>query len=303
MQDQETKISKSISAFHIPVMPNEISQFAKIKGRYIDLTVGSGGHSKIILEADAENTLLGIDCSIDSLNLADKRLNGCGFSGRFTLVRENFRNLKFIAQENKYKPIGILADLGFSSLELSDKTLGLSFETDQPLDMRMDRSFKLTAATIVNNWNELQLFRLLQMVNEKKAGAISHAILRRRKKKAIATTLELAGIISSCYHSRQRIHPATKMFLALRIIVNDEINNLKIMLRDGFELLDVGGKLAVISFNSLEDRIVKKQFQSWAKNQKAEIIYKKGIVPAEDEKRQNKRSRSARLRIVKCVTI
>lgn len=297
---QNLTADESMSEFHIPVMPNEISQFAEIKGKYIDLTVGSGGHSKIILEANKENRLLGIDCSKDSLMIADKRLNNCGFSGRFTLVQENFRNIKLIAQENEYKPVGILADLGFSSLELSDKKLGLSFETEQPLDMRIDRTFKLTAATIVNNWNESQLFHLLQMVNEKKAGAISHAIIRRRKQKRIKTTSELSNIVSSCYHSWQRIHPATKIFLALRIIVNDEINSLEIMLRDSFKLLNEGGRLAVISFNSIEDRIVKKQFQSLSKDKKAEIVYKKGIVPDINEKKRNKRSRSARLRIVKC---
>ena len=289
----------NVKPFHIPVMSEQIALFSKTPGKYIDLTVGMAGHSRIILESNKENLLLGIDCNEKSLKLAGEILKGNRFSGHYKLVYGNFREIGSIASDNDFVPAeGILADLGFSSEEIAEP-IGLSFEIDQPLDMRLDRSYRLSAADIVNRWSEEEIFKMLQMVQERKAGAISHAICRNRQKQPITRTVQLAKIVSSCFRKWQPIHPATKTFLALRIVVNQEIDNLETMLRSSFEILKEGGRLAVISFNSLEDRIVKNSFREYAKAGLAELVYKKGVVPTDTEKKNNPRSRSARLRIIK----
>jgi len=298
MIDFEARTNDDAKLIHIPVMPDVVASFSKIAGKYIDLTVGMAGHSKIILKSNEKNFLLGIDCNKKSLITANETLAREGFSGRYKLVYGNFRDIDLIAAQNNFIPAeGILADLGFSSVEIAEP-IGLSFDADQPLDMRLDSSYPLSASEIVNRWSESKIFKMLQMVDERKAGAISHAICRRRQKMPITGTVQLAQIISSCFHKWQRIHPATKTFLSLRIVVNREIENLETMLHAAFRLLKIDGRLAVISFNSIEDRIVKRAFRELVEAKIAVLPYKKGVIPKEKEKRDNPRSRSARLRIM-----
>ncbi|GMT43910.1 MAG: ribosomal RNA small subunit methyltransferase H [bacterium] len=299
MIDFELQTNDGTKFTHIPVMPDIVASFSEIAGKYIDLTVGMAGHSKIILKSNEKNFLLGVDCNKKSLTAADEALAQEGFSGRYKLVYGNFRDIGLIAAQNDFIPAeGILADLGFSSVEIAEP-IGLSFDADQPLDMRLDSSYPINASEIVNRWSESKIFKMLQMVDERKAGAISHAICRRRQKMPITRTVQLAQIVSSCFHKWQRIHPATKTFLALRIVVNREIENLETMIHAAFKLLKIDGRLAVISFNSIEDRIVKRAFKEFAEAKIAILPYKKGVVPNEKEKMDNPRSRSARLRIMK----
>ena len=240
------------------------------------------------------------------------------YIGRVTLVRDNFRNLKRILQDLQIPQLdGILLDLGVSSPQLDDGGRGFSYLEDAPLDMRMDRRAGLTAYEVVNTWPREELRRILYQYGEERyAPQIAAAIDRRRRQRPVATTLELAELIRSAMPPqalREKQHPAKRSFQAIRIAVNDELGSVDRMVREAVPRLNPGGRLAVISFHSLEDRIVKQMFHSYTigctcppefpvcvcgKKPRAKLVPKKPIEPTPEEIEQNNRSRSAKLRVL-----
>ena len=285
---------------HIPVLLQEVIEILKPdKGIIIDATVGLGGHAKAILE-NSKVSFIGMDQDGEALELAKENLKG--FQGRVIFLQENFSNLKEVSKEQKIlgKVSGIILDLGVSSLQLAKAERGFSFQKEGPLDMRMDRKGKLTAYQIINGWPKEELFEILRDYGEERfAGRISNAIVTKRREKKIETTLELAEIIKSSVpykYAFRKIHPATKTFQALRIAVNQELSNLKKALEDSLEVLVPQGKIIVISFHSLEDRIVKRFFKDMQEKSELKILTKKPVSATLEEIRVNPRSRSAKLR-------
>jgi len=268
---------------------------------YLDATLGGGGHTSEILRLSAPNGhVLSLD--VDPTALARAREHKDAYGDRWQIMECNFRNLLTAAEASGWKQFdGILFDLGVSSDELSDPKKGLSFQIDGPLDMRlgpMANDDGLTAATIVNHWSEYELRDLFRTYGEESyAALIARTIVKRRANQTFERTLDLAQTIKTAVlgaYARGRIHPATKTFQALRIAVNDELLSLKIALRDAMDLLAPEGNLVVISFHSLEDRIVKRAFKEF----ETETKVPKPIKPSVEEIKQNPRARSAILRVV-----
>jgi len=263
----------------------------------VDATVGLGGHTQAILEKlGPRGRLIGIDQDEQALQSANKSLKNT--AGRVVLVRGNFRDLvQLVWHAGKFKRVdGILFDLGVSSLQLADAPRGFSFLHNAPLDMRMDpQGGGTTAAEIINRAGFNELVRIFREFGEEpKAEIIVKRILEARRKQPIQTTLELVRIIGGSH--RGKIHPATRVFQALRIAVNDELEALREALPQAVELLKPGGRLVVISFHSLEDRIVKNFFKEYTTGGKAQVLTKKVVTPAWEERRGNPRARSAKLR-------
>lgn len=273
----------------------------------VDCTVGGGGHAEAILEASApDGGLIGIDQDEEAIRGAAARLKGYG--NRVHLFCEKFNNLRTILAAQKIRGVdGILMDLGVSTAQLMNPDRGFGFQKDGPLDMRMDRRSEVTAADLVNTLPTHRLERLLFEYGEERwARRIARAITEERKKRRIATTLQMAGVIT-CAIPRaarsRRLHPATKAFQALRIAVNHELESLTDALAGAAACLNPGGRLCVIAFHSLEDRIVKRTFKALAEDESARVrlVTKKPMVPDREEIRMNPRSRSAKLRVVECV--
>lgn len=302
-----------LSSTHIPVMLNETIEALNIQpgGRYIDCTIGGGGHAAAILEHSSPGgQLLGIDADPEAVEAARERLNIYG--GSVLVVNDNFVNLEAICIKNDFVPVhGILFDLGLSSLQLNGGGRGFSFKYAAPLDMRFGPGQKVTAADIVNTSSETELAYIIRNYGEE---GHSHRIARRIvEERPIKTTLELARTIERAIGSRRgKIHPATKTFQAIRIAVNKELENLESVLKQAVSLLGFEGRLAVISYHSLEDRIVKNIFKQESKDcicspetlscvchhtARLGLINKKVITPSQNEIRENPRSRSAKLRI------
>lgn len=279
-------------------------------GRYIDGTVGGGGHARGLLEASSpDGCLLGIDADPTAIGVARQHL--AEYGTRAVLVNANFADLKEVAVQHGFCPVdGILLDLGLSSLQLEQGERGFSFQVEGPLDMRFNPRQERTAADVVNTFPEDQLADLLRRYGQEPAARrIARAIVAQRP---IATTTELAEIVRRAVPRRRRLHPATRTFQALRIAVNEELDALSKALPQAVELLAPGGRLAVISFHSLEDRIVKDFFREQARGcicpphvpvcvchhqPTLVILTKKPIRPSETEVQRNPRSRSARLRL------
>ena len=287
-------------------------------GSYVDCTVGAGGHAAAILQAAGPRArLLGLDADPEALALARERL--ASFGGRVTLVNSNFRYLAPVAGEAGFVPAdGVLFDLGVSSMQLDRAARGFSFQREAPLDMRMDPRQPVSAADIVNKASEPELREILwQYGEERNAVRIVRAILRARARKYLETTTELADVVSAAQRGwRGGIHPATRTFQALRIAVNGELDALKEALPQALEILARGGRLAVISFHSLEDRIVKDFMRREAsecicppglpicvcgKRSTLKILTRKPVMPKAEEVERNPRARSARLRIAEKV--
>jgi len=292
---------KKIEIKHKSVLEKEVEKFLATakNGLYIDTTVGGGGHSQSILTLGGN--LLGLDQDPKALQMASKHLASACPTSVYHLAHSNFANLKNIAQEFKFVPAdGILFDLGISSLQLEERGRGFSFLRDEPLDMRMDpQSQGVTAADLVNALPKRRLYELFKEVDEKLAWPIVQAIVLKRKIAPIKTTGQLSQIVEKAYKKgwiHSKVHPATKVFLALRIAVNSELDNLKKGLNSAFEILKKEGRLVVISFHSGEDRIVKNFFRLLEKEGKAEILTQKPVVATEEELRKNPRARSAKLR-------
>jgi 16S rRNA (cytosine1402-N4)-methyltransferase len=287
---------------HIPVLLEETVSVLGLKEDSVvfDCTLGAGGHGAKILEIlGANGAYVGIDA--DPTALASVKLNG---KARIHLINDNFANVVDIAHGLKLKPTAILADLGWRSEQFEAGDRGFSFQKDEPLLMTFGdpSTHVFTAHDVVNDWKEESLSDIIYGYGEERfARRIAKAIVRAREEAPIETSKQLADIVSRAYPAvarRGRIHPATKTFQAIRITVNDEIGTLKKLLDDGFELLENGGRIAIISFHSLEDRIVKRFFDEKTRNQLALKLIKKPIVAGDTEREENPRSRSAKLRVI-----
>lgn len=297
---------------HIPVMLEETIQALAVQpgGRYIDCTVGAGGHAAAILSHSMPGgQLLGIDIDPEAIEVA--RNNLAPYSTSCVLVNDDYANLEAICLRYDFIPVhGILFDLGLSSMQLEDSERGFSFTKDGPLDMRFNRRQKITAADIVNNYPRESLADILRMYGEERyAHRIAGFIMQKRP---LRTTLELARVIEQAVGGRrERIHPATRTFQSLRIAINQELERLQMGLRQAIEVLGANGRLVVISYHSLEDRIVKRFMQEESRDcicppgtpvcvcehtARLRIITKKIVTPAPEEIERNPRSRSARLR-------
>ncbi len=301
--------------FHSPVLLKEVLRYLnpRVNENFVDCTVGSGGHALAILEKIAPNgKLLGIDWDKDAIERTAERLRQ--FGGRAMLVNDNYAHIKSIIAEKKFKNIrGIVIDLGVSLDQIQTSGRGFTFQRDEPLDMRYSLDNTLTAAKILNSYSETQLIKIFRDYGEERqAKRIAQKIISARAEQPILRTFQLVQLLMEFKNPRKKIHPATQVFQALRIAVNDELHNVITVLQDLVEALDVGGRLAVISFHSLEDRIVKQFFQREAKDclcqpeapicacghlAKIKIITKKPITPSEREIDDNFHSRSTKLRV------
>jgi len=297
---------------HIPVLLDQVIDALQVQpgGRYIDCTVGEGGHAYAILERSSPGgQLLGIDADPQAIAAAGVRLDPYGRAA--ILINNNFNNLGDICSRLGFHPVhGILFDLGLSSLQLSSRGRGFSFQFDAPLDMRFDPSQEITAATIVNTIPEHELARTIESYGEERESRqIARAIVGNRP---LNTTLELAAVVQRAVGARRKIHPATRTFQALRIAVNQELEALKAALEQSVDLLGFRGRLIVISYHSLDDRLVKKYLRRESRDcicppltpmcvcgHKATIrlIDSKAVIPSTAEIEANPRSRSARMRV------
>ena len=281
---------------HISVLLPEVIEHLQPEPNHIviDGTVGQGGHAEHLLERILpDGRLLGIDRDSTNLQIARKRL--ARFGDAFVSVHGSYVDIKTHAYAHKLTSVNaILLDIGFSSLHVDDPGRGFSFRADGPLDMRYDRSGGITAEEIVNEWSEDELARIFRVYGEEPlARSMAQAICQARSER-ITSTLHLASLIEAISPRRGKTHPATRVFQALRIAVNDELGQLERVLPQAVELLAPGGRLAIISFHSLEDRMVKQYFKG---NKDLEVITKKPVVPSQEECRTNPRARSAKLRV------
>ncbi len=283
---------------HTPVLVEEVIRFLDPQPgeTFVDATVGLGGHAQALIERlGPDGKLIGIDQDEQALRIAHENLSR--FEKRIVLVRGNFRNLVQLVQANNgsRNVDGLLFDLGVSSLQLENGARGFSFLQDAPLDMRMDGQGETTAAEVLNRASFNELVKIFKEYGEEpKAESIAKCILEFRKKKIIATTFDLVEIVGG---KPGKIHPATRVFQALRIAVNEELQALQEALPQAVELLNPGGRLAVISFHSLEDRIVKNFFKSQTTGGRIRLLSKKAIAPSWQEQKRNPRARSAKLRV------
>lgn len=302
---------------HVPVMLNEVLEGLNIKenGIYVDGTLGGAGHSVEIAKRLKGGKLIGIDQDINAIKKAETVL--APYADRVTIVKNNFKNIKFVLADLNIEGVdGILLDLGVSSHQLDEESRGFSYQKDAPLDMRMDLSQEFSAWDVVNKYSELELEKILWDYGEEKwAKRIAEFIVEERKGRAIDTTLELVSVIKKAIPKGARQaghHPAKKTFQAIRIEVNGELKILKDAIIDATRMLNVGGRICIITFHSLEDRIVKDTFKELYqdcicpkefpvcvcdKKREINIVTRKPIVPGEDEIQTNSRSRSAKLRI------
>lgn len=317
---------------HIPVLQKEVIEYLDPKPdeNFIDCTINGGGHSLAILEkTEPKGKILGIDWDEEVIRHFRENIKKPEIKERLELVCDNFANLKEIIEKNKFKSVsGILFDLGFSSWHLGESGRGFSFLRNEPLDMRYNSSAagQVTAEKIINSYSEPEIKKILEEYGEEKfAGKISKRIIETRKIKPIETTFQLVEIIKKSVpknYEMGRLNPATRTFQALRIAVNNELENLKKALPQALEILEPHGKLVVISFHSLEDRIVKNFFRessqtplevngSSDKHKKnkpltgqknhLKILTKKPITPSEEEIKINPRARSSKLRAAVCI--
>jgi len=298
---------------HVPVLLDEViaGLQARRGGYFVDCTVGLGGHAAAILEIiSPSGKLLGIDADPEAIKISQDKLSDYGEA--VTLVNDNFVNLEAIYRRYHFHPVdGILFDLGVSSLQLDTAERGFSFHLDAPLNMRFDSEPGLTASDIVNSFSEQELAKLIEKYGEERhSRRIARHIVQNRP---IATTVELAHLVEQALGGkRAKIHPATRTFMALRIAVNNELQNLELALKQTIDLLRPGGRLTVISYHSLEDRIVKQFMRDAASSclcppgtvicrcghtPTLKLISRKVIKPTSLEIESNPRSRSAKLRI------
>jgi 16S rRNA (cytosine1402-N4)-methyltransferase len=285
---------ENISFIHIPVLSRELIAGLNIipGGHYLDATVGGGGHSELILSAAENVKVTAIDRDENAIAATKVRLSQY-YPQQLDFWQGNFANY----QPNKILFDGIVADLGVSSPQLDIAERGFSFRQTAPLDMRMDRNQSLTAAEIINHWDEVELANIFFKYGEERLSRrIARKIVQQRP---FNTTTELANAIASSVPPKYRygrINPATRVFQALRIVVNQELQSLETFLSIAPHWLKPTGIIAIITFHSLEDRIVKHQFRN---NELLEVVTKKPIIPQTDEQQQNSRSRSAKLRLAR----
>ena len=307
--------------YHKPVLLNECLDGLKLRpdGVYVDGTLGGGGHSGEILKRLSTGRLIGIDRDGEAIQAATAHIREICPDANFTAVRGNFHDVKALLSEIGISEIdGALIDLGVSSHQLDARERGFSYQGDAPLDMRMDTRQALSAKTVVNEWTEEEIAKVIRDYGEENwSTQIARVICDRRKKAPIETTFQLVDIIDAAipkkFRSKDSSHPARRTFQALRIAVNDELAPLRRALEDFASLLKPGGRLCVIAFHSLEDRVVKQTFQTLAnpctcpkqfpvcvcgKKPTASLVTRKPVTAAEEELNENPRSRSATLRII-----
>lgn len=293
-----------MSSYHKSVLLQETIDGLQIQKskKYIDATLGGAGHALEIVKGGG--IVLGIDQDEDALafvtNEIQREYKEIEINRDIFLKQGNFNNLGQIAREKGFDPVaGILFDLGVSSHQFDTKERGFSFQGNAPLDMRMDKSLSVTAADLINGLTKGELMQLFERYgDEYLSKKIAQKIVEKRLEGPIQRTLDLATLITGVYpRGMHKIHPATKVFQALRIAVNDEIESLKNALPQSVALLETKGRLAVISFHSLEDRIVKQTFLDFEAQGLGKIITKKPIMPSEKEIEENRRARSSKLRI------
>ena len=287
---------------HIPVLVEEVMNLLRCEAHktYVDATIGGGGHAlEVLRRTSPDGIVIGIDWDEEAIAEAKGAL--VTFGDRIKILRENFVRLPDLLEALNISEVdGILLDLGLSSLQLEKKERGFSLKGEGPLDMRMDRRIDRTAADLLNGLSFQELESTLREFGEERwAKRIAKTILREREEKPIGTTQELRKIVHRAipgrFHSR-KIDPATRTFQAFRIRVNEELENLRRILETGWTFLKRGGRICVISFHSLEDRMVKETFRRLDTDGVMRRITKKPIAPSEEEKQRNPRSRSAKLR-------
>jgi 16S rRNA (cytosine1402-N4)-methyltransferase len=285
-------------ALHRSVLVREVLELLDVKpeGIYVDATLGAGGHAEAILQRLGNGKLLGIDRDPAALAVARERLQG--FGEKLIMLHGNFAETERLQAASGLGPAdGLLADLGVSSIQLEDASRGFSFDRPGPLDMRMDPSTGTTAQEIVNRLPERDLADLLfNLGEERHSRRIARAIVKARPYRI---TTELAQVVTRAIPSRaglHHLHPATRTFLALRRAVNREQENLAAFLAKALDVLRPGGRVVIVSFHSLEDRLVKRALQSWRREGRAHILTPKVVCPGAEEVRANPRSRSAKLR-------
>jgi 16S rRNA (cytosine1402-N4)-methyltransferase len=294
---------------HTPVLVGEVVPALRpqAQGVYVDATLGEGGHAEALLRATTPNgRLIGIDRDTEVLDIARQRL--AAFGSRVEIVHGYTAELRSILDTLQIAQVdGVLLDLGVSSYQLETAVRGFSFAREGPLDMRMDRTAELTAATLVNTLEEWELVNVIMRYGEEHwARRIARAILRARRRAPLQTTQDLAVIITQAIPPSARpprIHPATRTFQALRIAVNQELSSLEVSLNVAIACLRQGGRLCVIAYHSLEDRIVKRTFQSYARSPQSDeprvrLLTKKPITCTLAERQINPRARSAKLRVL-----
>lgn len=309
-----------LASIHEPVMPQECLELleAAAGGLFVDATLGLGGHTRLILEACPSNRVIGIDQDADAIRLAKSRLES--FGDRFVAVRSNFSSVTSAVEQVGYgRPKGVLADLGVSSLQLDSKERGFSFRFDAPLDMRMNQtSGGETAAELIARLGQDELANTIYQYGDERASRkIARWIIEKRKAGTpITTTSELADLVKRAVRvgPKEKTHPATRTFQALRIAVNDELGVLGRFIGDAVEVLQEGGVLAIITFHSIEDRVVKQSFARLSgkcqcppripqcvcgARKRVEILTKKPLQPTAEELDDNSRSRSAKLRALR----
>ena len=302
---------------HYSVLLKESIDGLNIKdgGTYVDCTLGYAGHSKVILEKNKKGKLFAFDEDENAVNYSKEALSSIG--DNFTIFKENFSNLKeTLEKENILKVDGFLFDLGFSSPQIDDAKRGFSFKLNAPLDMRMDTQNALTAKDVVNTYSLEKLTDIFfKYAEEKYSKVIASAICKERKNNEIVTTFELVEIIQKAVGASYfyKNHPEREIFQAIRIEVNNELSVIEKALPDAIDMLSKGGRICVITFHSLEDRLVKQIFKKYSEvddilkgmidipdeyKPKIKIINKKPILPTDEEINENSRSHSAKLRIV-----
>jgi 16S rRNA (cytosine1402-N4)-methyltransferase len=288
---------------HIPVLADSLAGQIKLSqdAVMVDATIGNGGHSLLFGRGlGPKGAIIGLDVDIDAVRRAQSVLKQ--LQCRVILVNSNFTEIARVVREQGFEKVDfILADLGVCSAQLEDEQMGLSFQRNMPLDMRLDKRLETTAADIINRTDEKTLADLIYKFGEERASRrIAKFIVERRRREAITTTGQLAAIVVDAMARRgqwTRIHPATRTFQALRIAVNDELGNLAGLLDSAPSLLNKDGYVAIISFHSLEDRLVKTNFKNNASRGVYRLLTKKPITSSREEIMQNRRSRSAKLRI------
>ena len=287
--------------YHISVLPQEVKEYMEPRPGelYVDATFGGGGHSRVLLNAEPTCRVIGVDWDLNALETNAPALE-LEYGDRFTPLHGNFAYLSRLLKKLKISSVnGIIADFGTSQFQIKELP-GFSFTTPSPLDMRMSPGHtKTTAYDIVNTASEDELAHIFFTYGEERASRkIARLIVQERKKSPLQTTTDLAQLIMKVIKPYSRsIHPATKIFQALRIVINDELNNINSFLTQALTLLEPGGRLVCISFHSLEDRIVKQFFKKH--DQELTILTKKVVIPTEQEIAHNPSSRSAKLRAAK----
>ncbi len=286
---------------HLPVLKEEVikSLEPETNQNFIDCTAGEGGHTFAIIEKTGPNgKVLAIDKDERNIEIIKEKAKSFGLEGRIIAKEGNYADIEEIVEKEGFNDIsGIIFDLGISSWHIDESGRGFSFQKDEPLDMRYSTENGITAWEIVNSWPPEEIEIILKDLGEERfAKRISKAIVTRRKEKKIDTASELASLVEKEVPRTKRIHPATKTFQALRITVNRELENIEKVLPSALELIKEGGRISIISFHSLEDRIAKNFFRQVANEGRVRILTKKPIIPGEDEIINNPRSRSAKLR-------